>query len=155
MPIPNLEKHAYIFDLDGTLADVNHRRYLVEGETKHFEKFNKLCLADTLNKDVARIAFWIGSKADIYIFSGRSETVRDETEHGLGLHPIPYAELFMRAEGDYRPDDVIKKEMLVQCFGSVDVAVERVAGVFDDRDKVVKMWREVGITCFQVADGDF
>jgi len=31
----------------------------------------------------------------------------------------------------------------------------RLVAVFDDRDRVVKMWRDVGVTCFQVADGEF
>ena len=30
-----------------------------------------------------------------------------------------------------------------------------VFAVFDDRQQVVDMWRANGLTCFQVADGDF
>ena len=31
----------------------------------------------------------------------------------------------------------------------------RVVGVFDDRQQVVRMWRALGLTVFQVAEGDF
>ena len=35
------------------------------------------------------------------------------------------------------------------------IGVDNVAMVFDDRNQVVDMWRKSGLTCFQVADGDF
>ncbi|KAB1900519.1 5'-hydroxyl kinase, partial [Micromonospora sp. AMSO31t] len=31
----------------------------------------------------------------------------------------------------------------------------RVVGVFDDRQQVVRMWRSLDLTVFQVAEGDF
>ena len=36
-----------------------------------------------------------------------------------------------------------------------DIGVDNVAMVFDDRQQVVDMWRDNGLTVFQVADGDF
>ena len=41
----------------------------------------------------------------------------------------------------------------VKCLD--DIGVDNVAMVFDDRNQVVDMWRQNGLTCFQVADGDF
>ena len=32
---------------------------------------------------------------------------------------------------------------------------KRLICIFDDRNKVVNMWRSLGITCLQVANGDF
>ena len=49
------------------------------------------------------------------------------------------------------PDDELKKRWLDQLFTNTD----DVHCVFDDRDKVVKMWRDNGLTCFQVAPGNF
>ena len=58
----------------------------------------------------------------------------------------------MRDEGDYTPDDELKAQwyenMLIEDR-------HRIKGVFDDRDRVVKMWRSKGLTCFQVGYGDF
>jgi len=59
--------------------------------------------------------------------------------------------LYMRTEGDYRDDAVVKYELYVQYIApTFDVAV-----VLDDRNRVVRMWRQVGLTCLQVEDGDF
>ena len=49
------------------------------------------------------------------------------------------------------PDDELKKRWLDQLFTNT----EDILCVFDDRDKVVKMWRDSGLTCFQVAEGNF
>ncbi len=51
----------------------------------------------------------------------------------------------------FMPDDQLKKLWLDQLFPNTD----DVLCVFDDRDKVVKMWRENGLSCLQVAEGNF
>jgi hypothetical protein len=59
--------------------------------------------------------------------------------------------LFMRGDDDYRPDEIVKRELYEEnVLGNYDVV-----GVIDDRSKVVKMWRELGLTCLQVAEGAF
>jgi hypothetical protein len=60
--------------------------------------------------------------------------------------------LVMRDEGDYTADDTLKRSWYENML-SEDKS--RLVAVFDDRDRVVKMWRDVGVTCFQVADGEF
>ena len=57
----------------------------------------------------------------------------------------------MRKENDYSPDNELKESWLKEQLGKGI----KIHGVFDDRDKVVAMWRRYGITCFQVASGDF
>ena len=57
----------------------------------------------------------------------------------------------MRATGDFRPDSVVKEEI----YNNHIKDNYYVAGVFDDRDSVVKLWRDLGLTCFQVYYGDF
>ena len=51
------------------------------------------------------------------------------------------------------PDDTLKQNWLDLLFP--DNKKEDIVCVFDDRDKVVKMWRDNGLTCFQVAEGAF
>ena len=60
--------------------------------------------------------------------------------------------LTMRQEGDHRPDDIVKREWL---DGMLEDDRRRLVATFDDRDRVVMMWRAAGIPCFQVAPGDF
>lgn len=84
--------------------------------------------------------------------SGRDDSCREETEAWLDRHVgVPYLALHMRAFGDPRKDSVVKKEI----FDREIRNRYRVVGVFDDRMQVVRMWRDLGLTVFQVADGDF
>jgi hypothetical protein len=64
---------------------------------------------------------------------------------------VPYNELLMRPNGDNRADDVVKEEL----FRARIQPRYSVAGVIDDRNRIVKMWRRLGLVCFQVAEGDF
>ncbi|MFI7573631.1 AAA family ATPase [Micromonospora sp. NPDC049497] len=84
--------------------------------------------------------------------SGRDASARAATEAWLDRHvKVPYLALHLRAVGDSRKDSVVKREIYER-----EVADRyRVVGVFDDRMQVVRMWRELGLTVFQVADGDF
>ena len=57
----------------------------------------------------------------------------------------------MRGEGDHRSDDVTKGEIYMNCIEPwYDVVC-----VFEDRNRVVKMWRDLGLLVAQVYDGDF
>ena len=60
-------------------------------------------------------------------------------------------ELYMRNADDYRPDDEIKEGLYHNIVDGRFI----VDFVLDDRNQVVKMWRKIGLTCLQVADGDF
>lgn len=142
-----------VFDLDGTLALIDHRRHFVEGDNKDWKSFFKACPLDHPNLPVIDMAQTLSELGFyIYIVSGRSEDVMEETIHWLDFHQIPRSLLFMRPSGDFRPDDELKKEWL----GSLSEGERRaIRYIFDDRNKVVKMWRAEGLPCFQVADGDF
>ncbi|MGW0431164.1 phosphatase domain-containing protein [Micromonospora sp. NPDC003197] len=84
--------------------------------------------------------------------SGRDASCREVTETWLAEHVgVPYLALHMRAVGDSRKDSVVKKEIFEREIRDR----YRVVGVFDDRMQVVRMWRDLGLTVFQVADGDF
>ena len=144
-------KHTYVFDLDGTLALVDHRRDLLAGDKPDWHSFNKASLLDPPNEAVAsvlRALFDAGY--EIWIVSGRSDVAELETRGWLAKHAVPFHRLLMRSASDSRADDVLKREWAL----AYDFA-ERVLAVFDDRNSVVGMWRDLGIPCFQVAEGDF
>jgi hypothetical protein len=84
--------------------------------------------------------------------SGRDATARPATEAWLARHVrVPYLDLHLRAVGDNRKDSVVKREI----YEREVRGRYRVVGVFDDRQQVVRMWRALGLTVFQVAEGDF
>ena len=69
----------------------------------------------------------------------------------LGMNAYYNPILYMRAEGDHRPDWIVKKELFLNEI-SKKYNIEL---VIDDRQQVVDMWRSLGLTCFQVAEGNF
>ena len=145
-----------IFDLDGTLALIDARR---RKATLPNGKMNWKTFFDPLNIPLDQpntpvIESFKAMKAagfNVGIFSGRDDISRDATIAWLDQHGIKPDFLKMRKNGSFTPDDTLKKMWLHDLMK----VGNSVMCVFDDRDKVVKMWRENGIPCFQVAPGDF
>jgi hypothetical protein len=138
----------YVFDLDGTLADCTHRQHLAQAGD--WDAFFAACTDDKPIVPVIELLLrlWNNRSAKIEIWSGRSDIVRRQTEEWLCAQGI-FGNLLtcMRTAGDKRPDDEVKLEFLRGC-DAPDI-------IFDDRDRVVQMWRREGLTCFQVANGSF
>jgi len=153
-----MKKNIVIFDLDGTLALIDHRKHFVEceKEKQDWNAFYEACDMDEPNPEIVRLfkIFSDDDNIELAILSGRSEQVRLKTLDWLTLNLDRGRQwldeiLRMRPEGSFMPDDVLKRRW------ASELGLERIAMVFDDRDKVVKMWRELGLTCLQVAAGDF
>lgn len=143
----------YVFDLDGTLADCQHRVPLIDGSDDGYRAFFAACHADAPIPHVIDIMRdLIAAGHNVEIWSGRSDECEAMTQAWLaaqGLDPLLLT--FMRRAGDKRPDDVVKRQMLRRAAK----LGKRPDVVFDDRDRVVAMWRAAGIPCLQVAPGDF
>lgn len=141
-----------IFDIDGTLADCEHRRHFVTTRPKNWEAFHLAADRDTVIEPVAAtMRLFLRNASRVVCCSGRMETYRDITERWLlrnALHPHA---IYMRAANDTRPDDVIKEELLERILADGF----RPTLVFDDRQRVVDMWRRRGLICAQVAEGNF
>lgn len=134
---------AIICDLDGTLA-------LFKGKRGPFE-YHKVA-NDDVNKPVAEIVKWAGLNGyHIVYLSGRESVCYDATKEWLYNKGLPRGPLFMRQTKDYRKDNVVKLEL----FNEHIRDHYNVAFCLDDRDQVVKLWRGLGLTCLQVADGSF
>jgi predicted kinase len=155
---------AILVDIDGTLALMNGRR------PYDWDRVSE----DAVNWPIRHLVDWItygfGSARkrvlNVIFMSGRDESCRAETlrwletEAKLLLDAASFDtedqmdwgfELYMRPEGDMRPDHVVKLELFDEHIrNQYDVQL-----VLDDRDQVVDMWRRLGLTCLQVADGAF
>ena len=159
----------YIFDLDGTLALIDHRRHILDDKSdpNRWQKFFSACIHDEPNRPVIRTLQALRrSGAECWIWSGRSDEVRAQTVEWLCKHgcfgrptgtlpwwPFGATERFrMRKAMDFTPDEVLKRGWLDEMTFS---DLSRLNAVFDDRDKVVAMWRANGVPCFQVARGSF
>ena len=172
-------KNTIIFDLDGTLAIIEKRRKLAgspTGKTPTPSKMNWDVFfdADNIKLDEPNIPVIKMAQTfhkdgfKIVIFSGRNDRGFFATKDWLKIHNVPFDLLGMRpdkfkdkswpiADGNpatpdmrFMPDEILKKAML-----DTFVDIDDVFLVVDDRDKVVKMWRDLGLNTFQVAPGNF
>jgi len=143
---------AVIFDMDGTLANVVHRRHFVEGKKKYFKTFHEHMIHDTKNEVVAGTCNqYYMNNWHIIICTGRPEKYRELTEKWLKDHGIFYKELRMRPDDETsRPDFEVKQDMLNDILKTRTVRL-----AVDDRQQVVDMWRRNGIVCYQCDVGDF
>ena len=143
-----------IIDIDGTISDCEHRRHHVTGETKDWKSFfnHDLVMQDRLIEPVAKLINILCEHYTPVYVTGRSERDREITEKWLAKHDMPRASLWMRKLEDHRDDFVVKREILNLC-----IRANGLNPIFaiDDRNSVVAMWREEGITCLQVAEGNF
>lgn len=130
-----------IFDLDGTLACIGDRSPYAGQE----------CMKDLPNWSVITLNKWVPEKTHIIIFSGRNESARKPTLEWLDKYGINFNGLYLRKDGDFRKDNVIKREM----FNAYIKGKYNVTFAVDDRNQVVELWRELGITTLQVNAGDF
>lgn len=153
-------KRFIICDLDGTIADIEERRALAKHTEGRFDwkKFftPELIKLDKPNYPVIDVLQTYNKKKDveIWIFSGRDDITRTATIEWLAQHNVPYQKLLMRPNKDHTPDDTLKRKWLYQHF-KTENEKDRILFILDDRDKVVRMWRKEGLTCFQVDYGDF
>lgn len=177
-----------IFDLDGTLADCEHRRHFVAGHEKRWvdeeeyfgpahkgqsgyvwfnkdgtvwngkkdwQAFYEACDKDGPIKPVADIFYTMQDVFHferIQIWSGRCESIREKTIDWLLKHTYYHEDIVlkMRPIGDSTPDDVLKEKWLDEAIA----AGQKIEMVFDDRPKVIRMWRRRGIFVFNCCQHD-
>lgn len=169
-----------IFDLDGTLADCEHRRHFVDpeaagdrirkcvcsetGKTTYkkytgelwrpdWKAFYEACDKDEPIKQCISIFERLNEYRhvhdEIQIWTGRCESVLKKTIEWLKKYTL-FEEcnhkLKMRPIGDSTPDNDLKEKWLDESLAQG----KEVDFVFDDRPKVVRMWRRRGIFVFDV-----
>lgn len=141
-----------ISDLDGTLADIEHRLPFIHRERPDWTAFFLACPGDRPIENTITVVRTLHLAGyEVVIASGRGEVARDATIDWLARHQVPWNRLILRSSGDTRHDDEVKTEMVREHH--LDPADTLV--VLEDRASVVQAWRRLGFHVFQVADGDF
>lgn len=133
---------AVVIDVDGTLAERVDRSPYDWGSISN----------DTPRHAVAELMnlLYINGKT-IIVVTGRDGICAEATRKWLTDNKLLFHELYTRAEGDKRPDEIVKQEIYENHIkGRYNIDF-----ILDDREKVVHMWRSLGLNCFQVADGNF
>jgi len=140
---------AILVDIDGTLAHHEGIRNPYDTSRYAEDLFDEV-VADAVFA-AARYEARHGAPAKIIVMSGRDAAYRAVLESWLTEHGFVWDDIFMRPVGDTRNDAVVKNELFERHIaGNYNVDI-----VFDDRDRVVQMWRQKGLRCFQVAPGAF
>lgn len=141
-------KPAVIFDIDGTLSDPTHRLHHVIGAKRDWPAFFGGIQDDGVNESIRWLLWKLDQTVAIIIVTGRPENYRAQTEAWLAQHMIEYENLYMRPADDTRPDYVIKSQILDGIIADgYDIKL-----TVDDRQQVVDMWRERGLTCLQCKE---
>ena len=149
-----------ICDIDGTIADHSHRLHHIRNEPRDYDSFfaamsEDIPIFDTLWLiDLLITAHYEQGDFVFFICTGRPEDYRKQTEdwlweHAMRLDSIAH-KILMRPSKDFRKDSIIKDEMrqIIEGWGF------NIRFVLEDRQQVVDMWREKGITCLQVNQRD-
>lgn len=141
-----------VFDIDGTLANIEHRLAFVRSKPKNWPAFDAGIPNDKANPFLLEIyegMFMLGH--DVILASGRNERTRQATEKWLTANRLTgWKKLYMRPADDFRSDDIVKREILDEIV--VDFG-KKPDMWFDDRPRVVKAIRSQGVFVFDVYQG--
>jgi len=147
---PN-EKKIVICDIDGTVSDVDHRLKYIKGEgKKDWDSFFGAMNQDTLREGVAQLLSLTYKDHPVVMVTGRPSSYREQTEAWLKKYKIDYRRLLMRKAGDYRPDYIVKEEILLKHFNKDEIEV-----AIDDRQQILVVWRRNKINVIDVGQGDY
>lgn len=145
-------EEVVVCDLDGTLCDITHRLHFAKGETKDWKAFFGFIPGDTLRTEVTdQVLKYEEEGCKIVFVSARPEDCRYATEVWLEKTFKGYKSdsvLIMREAGDKRDDTIVKSEIYDKYLKNL-----KIVKVFDDRPKVIRMWREKGLEVEDVGSG--
>lgn len=142
-----------IFDIDGTLADLSHRIHHIEGDKKNWQAFHEDCPHDDpIDTTIQVNNALYNAGHNIVLMTGREEQNRIATIEWCHKHSVKFHHLLMRKTGNRQQDTIVKAKLYASM---IDADMPSVLCVFEDRNRAVQMWRDLGITCYHVTDGDY
>jgi AAA domain len=159
----SLYDRVAIVDIDGTVADMKHRKHWIESKPKDYDNFYGQCGFDTPHRENIKAVQNLAASDHWIIFvTGRPAVlaedwninIGDMTRTWLNTFDVPYDYIFMRPSGDYRPDDIIKEEILQSMFDA-GLKREAVKIVIDDRERVCQVWRKYKLPLLKVYKGSY
>ena len=148
-------KKYVVVDIDGTISNLDHRLNLINSKTPNWEEFYLQCSFDSPIPEIINLVkLVINSGYTVVFCTGRPDYTKDITLEWLSTHlniDSDYITLLMRKTKDHRQDYIIKPELL----SKYNITPENTEFILDDRDSVVKKFRELGFKVLQVANGNY
>jgi phosphoglycolate phosphatase-like HAD superfamily hydrolase len=151
-----IKRPAWIFDVDGTLVDVDPILHHIlnqdrssESFKKNYDAFHKASVSCDPHKDVVDMVWQVCNDLDIIIVTARKEKYRALTARWLKNNDVPHDALFMRQDDDHREDYEVKKDILehIAVYWDIKHAV-------DDNPSIIKLWEENGIPTTKIGTWD-
>ena len=152
------EDSVVLCDIDGTIADCEHRMHFVkkpddapEDWKKDWKSFFRFMEDDLVRQDVQKILIQFYNEGKTVIFmSARPEMYKDVTLRWLQEHFLTFSwTLIMRKDGDKRPDTEVKKQMFEEHFPDKKC----IHLVIDDRPSVIRLWESMELPVLDVGKG--
>jgi predicted kinase len=138
---PSSKKPAVCFDMDGTLNDVRGVRHFLQGRQRDFDSFHRMSEFEPANDEVLQMAKDAHEAGfAVLITTARSEPYRETTQKWLDEHNVPYENIYMRPESDFRPDYEVKKDMYKNIIRHYDVV-----RCVDDNPQAIQAWRDYDV----------
>lgn len=131
---------AVLLDVDGTACDVTGIRHLLAGPGR-YDAFHRASVNCPPNRWVLdEIHQHHAAGRAILVVTARQARYRNVTAFWLAMHQVPSEAMFMRADNDNRPDQIVKREILAKIRTRW-----RPVHAYDDRPEVVALWESEGI----------
>ena len=150
-----------IFDIDGTLLNIQHRVHHLHKTPPDWKGFKESMEGDIAIPEMVELLHILANdrRNRVIFCSGRGEESRSITEKQItsllstcyDTKNVNKINLYLRGFKDFREDSVVKSDLYEQMLKDGFKPVM----VFEDRASVVKMWRERGLRCLQVAEANF
>jgi len=141
---------AHIYDVDGTLANVDPYLHYVRSSNRDYDAFHEASINALPNIEVLEMLN--NSVSDghaILIVTSRKEKWRGLTSMWLAKNDARSHALFMRADEDNRPDYEVKKDILNKISNQWDVV-----HAVDDNPSVIALWQEHQIPTTKIGTWD-
>ncbi len=145
-----MKKYA-IIDIDGTLTKVGARGECLKPTPPDWDSFYARCGEDDPVKEIVSLVRLLWKDHFVILCSGRRQSCMMDTRNWMDSNGVPWDQILLRADGDHRHDTDVKPELLKEAC----IPLSEIAFVLEDRNSMVKKWRELGLVCLQVAEGDF
>lgn len=145
-----------IIDLDGTICDIRQRLHYISDGISEWDKFYLACDKDEPIKPTILVVQSIYKRnphIKPIIITGRSDIAKSATIAWLNKNKVPFYGIYMRKQGDFTEDHILKKRLLREFIADYN-QISNHSGVsilfaLEDRQSCVDMWKEEGIPVLQ------
>jgi hypothetical protein len=149
-------KNIVVVDIDGTISKIGDRLKYLKQEPKDYDSFYEDSFDDEPIPEMVDLVYNLYLQGYSIVFcTGRRESCREKTLAWFDKHFEPemaqFCTLLMRPNKDHRHDTKVKPELL----SNAGIELDSIAFILEDRSSMVKIWRELGLICLQVAEGDY